>query len=234
MEETIGEKFWESIEKTNTCWNWTRLLDKKKKPVIRTHTHEYSARRVALELSGISLDPTIATFSTCRNNLCVNPDHIAYGTEALFWAKVQKLSEENGCWVWIACQDKDMYGKFTYHENGKKIHDRAHIYSWQLYTGRPVPPGLKVCHHCDHPYCVNPLHLFIGTHQDNEDDKDQKGRRPCGEDVWHLVKTTEEQVKQMRELHRNGVSVQQLSQMFGLSKNAIYDICAGKTWKHVA
>jgi hypothetical protein len=239
MDTAVIEKFWKYVDKTSYCWNWTGTLDKKGKPNIRiggrSNGKEYSARRVALELSGRILDPMIATFSACRNAVCVNPDHIAYGTEALFWAKVTKLSEANGgCWIWIAGQDKDMYGKFTYTKHGKSISGRAHIYSWELYTGRPVPPFLKVCHHCDHPYCVNPQHLFLGSHQDNEDDKDQKGRRPRGEDIWHLAKMTEYKVKQMRELHKNGVSVLRLSQMFGLARSSTRSIVTYESWKHVA
>lgn len=179
MKDKAIEKFWKSIEKTKFCWNWTGFLDKSGLPVIRLGRKtedgkrglvEFSPRRLSLELDGQITPPSDrAQPLICRNKLCVNPEHLVHGDKARFWAKVQRYGD-NDCWIWIAGQDKDMYGKFTLHENGKSIDLRAHQYSWQLYTGRPVPKGLHVCHHCDHPYCVNPLHLFIGTNLDNNQD----------------------------------------------------------------
>lgn len=51
----------------------------------------------------------------------------------------------------------------------------AHRISIQL-SGREIPPGSVACHHCDNPPCVNPLHLFVGTMKDNQQDASRKGR----------------------------------------------------------
>jgi len=242
LSEKVIEKFWENVQKTATCWNWIGFLGKTGLPVIRTveprddganHLVEFSPRRVSLELAGKTILPSDrAQPLVCQNKLCVNPAHLVCGDEARFWAKVQRLGNDD-CWIWTAGQDKDMYGKFRICEDGKKIDIRAHQYSWQLYTGRPVPKGIQVCHKCDHPYCVNPVHLFLGTVQDNTQDRDEKGRQCKGED-HHKAKLTEEKVKEIRKMFATGnYTKQYLADLFGIKRSAMSRMLLGKGWKHV-
>lgn len=74
--------------------------------------------------------------------------------------------EECGCWIWN--------GPFTrgYGKAGKRW---AHRLSWEAFKGQ-IPEGLHVLHKCDTPPCVNPGHLFLGTHRDNVRDCMAKGR----------------------------------------------------------
>lgn len=93
---------------------------------------------------------------------------------ARFWAKVQKTGPEE-CWLWSASLNGAGYGQIG-RGSGELGMDGAHRVSWILHFGN-IPEGSFVLHHCDVKTCVNPAHLFLGTHSDNMRDMDEKGRR---------------------------------------------------------
>jgi hypothetical protein len=52
----------------------------------------------------------------------------------------------------------------------------AHRLLFEQTWGITLQPGQVVRHACDNPACVNPLHLMVGTQQDNIRDMLQRGR----------------------------------------------------------
>jgi len=99
---------------------------------------------------------------------------------------------ETGCWLWNGHVGKHGYGTYTIgsHPNSRGV--TTHRLSWEIHNG-VIPDGMFVLHKCDVRSCVNPDHLFLGTHRDNMDDAKRKGRmsgRPNSKGVKVVRKLT--------------------------------------------
>lgn len=135
------------------------------------------------------------------------------------------------CWIWIANTDRDGYGRISL----KGFQYKAHRISWEIYNG-PILNGLLVLHKCDNPSCVNPNHLFLGTHKDNSFDMVNKGRSN------HFLGSTnsrsilsEHDVLEILTSVENGAitSIDQIINKYKVSKSTIFQIFDGKNWQHV-
>lgn len=136
---------------------------------------------------------------------------------------------ESGCWLW---EGQNKGGTSNYglvHINGKRT--TAHRQSWIEANG-PIPAGLHVLHKCDIPLCVNPNHLYLGSHADNMGDyHSRKGNR--GERNGQS-KLSADQVVEIRRLLAKGRSGYSIAKEYGVNEQTIYDIAHNKAWRSVA
>lgn len=156
--------------------------------------------------------------------------------ETRFWSKVNK-NGAGGCWLWTAGCTKDGYGQIRVGGTPGKV-EYAHRVAWELLNGQ-IPEGLCVLHKCDSPPCVNLEHLFLGTDNDNVQDKMAKGRyvlgvhpgRPGEKNPLHIL--TEKQVLEIKQALADdhyGLTAE-LAQKYGVAYHTIYDVKTEVTWK---
>ena len=144
------------------------------------------------------------------------------------------LNKETGCIEWISSMHNG-YGKLIIgsRSDGTRKTITAHRLAYMVYKGK-IPKGMLVCHHCDNRGCINPDHLFIGTYQDNTDDREIKGRnvlpiRLKGE-KHPRSKLKLKDVKKVKEL-KSLLTQQQIANLFKVSRSTIKDILLEKTWR---
>jgi uncharacterized NAD-dependent epimerase/dehydratase family protein len=144
--------------------------------------------------------------------------------EQRFWSKVNKTDT---CWLWTGALNLGGYGQFRI--NGKQ--PVAHRVSWLL-SGNTIPEGFILCHApheiCGNRHCVNPAHLRVGTHADNEHDKIADATIARGIKI-NTNKLTEEQVRAIRANPENKTKTE-LAREYEVSRTLIYYIISRKSW----
>jgi hypothetical protein len=134
------------------------------------------------------------------------------------WRDKVDMKGPDDCWEWLGCKIDRGYGSF---KNNKKM-VRAHRYAYEHYKNndQPIPNNLCVCHHCDNPGCVNPNHLFLGTHKDNAQDRNRKGR---GFYPVHK-KHTDDEVIEIRLDYASGLSQRKVAKLNNSTQKAVWKI----------
>lgn len=140
-----------------------------------------------------------------------------------FWSKA-KTDSIDDCWEWQASFFPDGYGYFWKDGKGR----RAHRVAYEMAHGT-LSKDHHVCHACDNPKCVNPLHLWAGTNDENMADMAKKGRaaRITGDARWN-TKYSEETVKNILEDRKSGMKYRELTDKYGISKAHLSNIFNGK------
>lgn len=131
-----------------------------------------------------------------------------------------------GCWYWLSFIDSCGRARINY--KGKNV-PAARI-SHEIFKG--TVGDKHVLHYCDNPACVNPNHLFLGTHQDNMEDMRKKGRasRLLGSKNPASI-LTENDVLKIKSM--KGISVSIIAKEFGVAEITIYKILQNKIWSYL-
>lgn len=151
------------------------------------------------------------------------------------------INPETGCWEWTGCKTRKRNGHGRIHygrtPEGKQIMLLVHRLMYAIVVG-PVREGENICHRCDNRPCVNPAHLFLGTNQDNVDDREAKGRNVVKKRSQHYkAKLSEAQVAEIRRrvvitgTGRYGGNCGQLAREFGVQRTQIANIFHNRSWK---
>lgn len=143
---------------------------------------------------------------------------------ARFWSHVHR-PEAKACWPYTGYVGDHGYGIFAI---AGRLRARAHCFSWWASRG-PIPTGIEVCHSCDVRACVNPGHLFLGTHRDNHLDAVRKGRKHA----WGLQKLCAQQVREIRARAATGELQRLIAADFGIARHTVSQIVNGRTWAHL-
>ncbi len=174
-----------------------------------------------------------------------------------FWRKVNRCVADE-CWNWLGAKTGNGYGAFKAH--GKTM--PAHRFSYEVGCAN-IPVNALVCHHCDNPICVNPKHLFIGTHGDNMRDMRSKNRNITGDKHFSRLfperlargdrhglrlhpecvargerngnaKLDSDDVRKIRKaIADGGASQRDIAKRFNVTKHVVSKIKLLKSWRHV-
>jgi hypothetical protein len=140
--------------------------------------------------------------------------------------QIEWVENENGCYI-CTSHSRSQKGYPFYSWDKKSGHMSRFI--WEQLHG-DISKEMHVCHKCDNPSCINPKHLFLGTNNDNVQDKMKKGRHknntPKGEGHWWAKIT-----KDIANNIFNEIGTQkEISQKYGVSQSTVSEIKSGKRW----
>lgn len=137
------------------------------------------------------------------------------------------VDDATGCWNWTGYIQTTGYGQI-------EVCGRlwlAHRFSWAMHHRGIEPWGMLVLHKCDNPKCVNPDHLFIGTHQDNVDDMWSKGRGHRGPHKNPATKPRQRKLTDdaVRDIRSGRLTDKEFMRLYSAGRTTVGDIRRGKT-----
>lgn len=168
---------------------------------------------------------------------------------------LDSIKIENDCWVWTGYVFKDKYPKVKF----KNKMQSSHRASYEVFKGKIIN-NLCVLHNCpsgDNPKCINPEHLWLGTHKDNTIDASKKGKMK-GMQKWTpemhqrmkeknpnrkrpilkgekspRSKLKDSDIYEIRDFLKKGFTHKEIGLKYGVSKHTIGNISLNRRWSHL-
>ena len=159
------------------------------------------------------------------------------------------LIDTNAC-INYPILNKEGYGIFQPIIDGVKTHKLMHRESYAYYNNDIVTSSDIICHICDNPACINPRHLFKGTHNDNVQDRVSKGRCAKGINNGNYIdgrasdniqyseyyanrSLSKIQVLTIKQLRQEGRTIKSISEELNINIQTVKDISCGRTYKDI-
>lgn len=142
--------------------------------------------------------------------------------------KIEWIETETGCFY--CTSHKYNASGYGYISVRGKVH-RLHKYIFEECFGE-VPPKMVIRHKCDNRFCFNPEHLELGTHEENMRDMVERNRSLKGSKSPFAV-IDEEKARLIKQLIRDKVTCRAIAERLNVKVSLVFDISAGRTWKHI-
>lgn len=129
------------------------------------------------------------------------------------------MTRSHGCWIHRGSLGSHGYPQY----GGAKSPGGglAHRTSWIIANG-PIPVGSFILHRCNIKRCVNPEHLYAGSHIDNMNDVSKSMSHPNR-------RLTAEQVRYIRA---SDASLLAIAKDFGVSQRCVWQVRNFITYRH--
>lgn len=135
---------------------------------------------------------------------------------------------KSDCWNWTDSTDRKGRATVTV---GRCRHKSARV-MYVCHYRKPVG-NLYVLHTCDNILCINPSHLWLGTHEDNMQDMRNKDRSLRGSKNVK-AKLSDNDVLDIKSILREGdMKLQEIADKYGVTKGTISQINTGRIWSHI-
>lgn len=139
-----------------------------------------------------------------------------------FEAKIRRYDDPRRCWLWTGAKSSTGYGNFAVADHRTQS---AHRVAYQLFVGR-IPAGRVVLHRCHRPLCMNPRHLYLGTHA-------IKSRATAQRLRVGTRKLSPKDVRAIKQAYRGGELQRAIARRYGVAQTTIRAVCQHRSWRWI-